>query len=163
MSIYLDIYMYLIYTYTSNPEWLLDLDTDPEWLADVEIEDEESEEEEEDEDEEEEDGSEVQAELDLDEDDREFFEARGVFKDKASAKARSTPVEGDGIERVVIATGSRVEGAGVRSFRKLGVTQEALLERIEALGFEQPTEIQEATVPQVRSVLLALRVQQNGF
>ena len=122
----------------------------------MEIEDEESEEEEEDaeeeeeEEEEEDDVSELQK-ANLDEDDLEFFEARGVFKDKASAKARrSTPVEGDGIERVVIATGSRGEGAGVSSFRKLGVTQEALLERIEALGFEQPTEIQEATVPQVR-------------
>ena len=153
--------MYIYLIYTSNPEWLLDLDTDPEWLADVEIEDEEGEEDEEDEEEEEEDVSELQA--NLDEDDLEFFEARGVFKDKASAKARSTPVEGDGIERMMIATGSRVEGAGVSSFRKLGVTQEALLERIEALGFEQPTEIQEATVPQVCSFLLAQRVQKNKY
>jgi hypothetical protein len=123
----------------------------------VEFEGEESEEEEEDEEEKEEEEDDVPElqKANLDEEDLEFFESRGVFKDKASAKARSTPVEGDGIERVVIATGSRGEGAGVSSFRKLGVTQEALLERIEALGFEQPTEIQEATVPQVRSLLLA--------
>jgi ATP-dependent RNA helicase DeaD len=160
-----------------NPEWLLDLDTNPEWLADVEIEIDEDEFEEDEEDEEDElevvrlpdraqvfgaagalsgaasassvdEEDTIDEDDEMDEDDREFFASRGLKLKGAVAAEGDAAEELDesAVERVLIAMKESGQFARA-SFAEIGLRQEALLDRVEALGFERPTEIQEATVP----------------
>eukprot|EP00802_Teleaulax_amphioxeia_P005510 Tamp_05514.p1 GENE.Tamp_05514~~Tamp_05514.p1 ORF type:complete len:514 (+),score=129.30 Tamp_05514:828-2369(+) len=89
----------------------------------------------------------------MDEDDRAFFAARGLLKDDAAPAVALADSE---IDRMFIASPQSVISAR-SSFQDLGLAQEALLERVEALQFARPTAIQEATVPQLlagRDVIL---------
>jgi ATP-dependent RNA helicase DeaD len=58
-------------------------------------------------------------------------------------------IDESAIDRVLISKDEAVSGDVRADFEELGVSHEALLDRIEALGFRQPTKIQEATVPQL--------------